>query len=233
MADQKMLMQALSDFAGTLAKSYAVSDVLHDLSERVTGVLGIGGAGVSVQDGGKLHFVTALDERFAALERVQEAAQAGPCVDAWRSGTVVAIDDLPHTPHRWEHYTQAAREAGVVAVAGVPMHGDGGSIGAVDLYCTARREWSPEDLASARILADMATGYVVHASELDRQRRLNEQLQEALDSRVAIEQAKGILAAGRGISVDEAFEVLRHHARSHSASLRSVAEAVVRLGLRP
>jgi AmiR/NasT family two-component response regulator len=79
----------------------------------------------------------------------------------------------------------------------------------------------------------MAISYLVHAQELDRQRAINEQLREALDSRIVIEQAKGVLATERHIPVDEAFEVLRRHARSHSATLRSVAEAVVRLGLRP
>jgi len=79
----------------------------------------------------------------------------------------------------------------------------------------------------------MATAYVAHASALQQSRRLTEQLQEALDTRIVIEQAKGMLAAERKISVDDAFEVLRAHARPHHASLRSVADAVVNLGLRP
>jgi AmiR/NasT family two-component response regulator len=79
----------------------------------------------------------------------------------------------------------------------------------------------------------MATSYVINASKLARQRRISEQLREALDSRVIIEQAKGVLAAERGISIDEAFQRLRRHARSHRTPLRSVADAVVNLGLRP
>lgn len=233
MADRELLMRALSEFARTLAKGFAVSDVLHDLAEQVTAVLGVDGAGVSVQDEGQLRFVTALDERAAALEDVQDAAQAGPCIDAWHSGKAVAVADLRQESHGWDNYEQAARKAGVVAIAGIPMQCDGQPIGALDLYSTSRREWSGEDLESARILADIATSYVIYSSELDRQRQLNKRLQEALDSRIVIEQAKGALAAERGISVDAAFEILRRHARSHSATLRSVAEAVVSLGLRP
>jgi GAF domain-containing protein len=233
MADQQLLMRVLSEFASTLAKGYAVSDVLHDLAEQVAAVLGIDGAGVSVAEGGQLHFVTALDERSTLLEDVQDTAQAGPCVDAWRSGEAVAVGDLRRESHGWNHYEQAARDAGVYAIAGIPMRCDHQSIGALDLYSTTPRQWSADDLASARILADMASSYVIHASELDRQRRLNEQLREALDSRIVIEQAKGILAAERRITVDAAFELLRRHARRHSATLRSVAEAVVNLGMRP
>lgn len=166
MADQQLLMRALSEFAGTLAKGYAISDVLHDLAEQVT--------------------------------------------------------------------SRAANDAGIVAIAGIPMRCDNQSIGALDLYSTTPpRQWSGDDLESARILADMASSYVIHASELDRQRRLNEQLRAALDSRIVIEQAKGILAAERQITVDAAFGVLRRHARRHSATLRSVAEAVVNLDMRP
>jgi AmiR/NasT family two-component response regulator len=54
------------------------------------------------------------------------------------------------------------------------------------------------------------------------------QLQQALDSRIAIEQAKGILAERYGLSVDDAFELMRRAARSHRLKLRSLAEAVVR-----
>src|SRR3974377_270314 len=91
MADQKQLTQALSEFARTLAQGFAISDVLHDLAGQVTAVLDIDSAGVSVQDGGRLHFVTAVDERCAMVERAQENGQAGPCVDAWSSGQPAPI----------------------------------------------------------------------------------------------------------------------------------------------
>jgi len=233
MADQKRLMQALSEFARTLAQGFAISDVLHDLAEQVSAVLDIDGAGVSVQDSGRLHFVNALDERCAIVERAQESGQAGPCMDAWHSGQPVTVTDLRETSRGWGGYEQIARDAGIVALAGIPMRRNGESIGALDLYSTRPRDWTADDLDAARILADMATSYVINASELDRQRRVNEQLKEALDSRIVIEQAKGALAAERGISVDEAFDVLRRHARSHSTNLRKVAEAVITLGLRP
>jgi GAF domain-containing protein len=233
MADQTLLTQTLSEFAATLVKGFAVSDVLHDLAERVTTVLGVDSAGVSVQESGRLCFITALDERSATLEQAQERAQAGPCLDAWRSGAPVTITDLREGPPRWGSYDQVAHEAGIVAVAGIPMRLDGGSIGALDLYSAVPREWSPDDLHTARVLADMATSYVINASELDRQRRINRQLQDALDSRIIIEQAKGVLAAELGISVDKAFDLMRHHARDHNANLRAVAQRVVNLGLRP
>ncbi len=233
MADQKLLTQTLSEFAATLVREFTISDVLHDLAERATAVVGADSAGVSVQDSGYLRFATAVDERSSNLERVQECEQTGPCVDAWRSGKAVVAVGLGDTTCGWGAYGHAAREAGIAAVVGIPMRLGDERIGALNIYSNARRDWSEEDLDAARVLADVATSYVINASKLNQQRRINEQLQEALDSRVIIEQAKGILAAERGISVDEAFEFLRRHARSHGAPLRAVADAVVKLGLRP
>ncbi len=233
MADQELLTRAVSEFARTLARSTALTEVLNDLTERTTAVLGVAGAGVLLLQSGQCRFATASDERSAALERLQEASQAGPSVEACLTGKIVAVASLAETSYEWGVYQQAARDAGIVAVAAVPMCHDGESVGTVDLYDASPRDWSAADLRVAGILADMATGYLVQAWELARQCRLNEQLQEALDSRIVIEQAKGVLVAERHISVDEAFQVLRRHARSHSVSLRSVAEAVVSLGLRP
>jgi len=233
MADHRLLTKTLSEFAATLVKDFSISDVLHDLAERATAVVGADGAGVSVQHADRLRFATALDERCSGLERVQEHEQAGPCVDALEAGEVVAVADLAEAAYGWGGYGRAAREAGIAAVLGVPMRLDGEKIGTLNIYSNTRRDWSGEDVDAARVLADIAASYVINASKLAQQRRLNEQLQEALDSRLVIEQAKGILAAERGISINEAFEVLRRHARSHRAALRSVAEAVVSLGLRP
>jgi GAF domain-containing protein len=232
MADQKLLMKTLSEFASMLVQDFTISDVLHDLAERATAVVGADGAGVCLQDAGHLRFATALDERCSDLERVQETEQAGPCVDALRAGEVVAVADLAEAPG-WGGYGQAARAAGIAAILGVPMRLDGEKIGTLNIYSNTRREWSEDDLDASRVLADIASSYVINASKLAQEHRVNEQLQEALDSRVIIEQAKGILAAEHGISIDKAFELLRRHARSHRASLRSVAEAVVNLGLRP
>jgi GAF domain-containing protein len=233
MAGQELLTHAVSQFAQTLARGSAISEVLNDLTERITAVLSVAGTGVSVLESGQFRFAAASDERSAGLERVQEASQAGPGVDACLTGKIVTVASLPKISGEWAALLQAAKDEGIVAVASVPMRHDSQSIGTVDLYSASRRDWSAGDLRAAGILADMATGYLVQARELDRQRRVIGQLREALDSRIVIEQAKGVLAAERRISVDEAFEVLRRHARSHAVSLRSVAEAVVSLGLRP
>lgn len=232
MIEKAALMRVLTDFAGLLVSDYQISDALHDLVDGVTRVLGVTGAGVSLADGDRITFATAASEPIAVLERLQEDTQLGPCVEAHRSGQAVLVADLADDAGRWPLLAETAAKVGMVAVAGVPMRLAGTRLGALNLYDAERRDWSDDDVGVARLLADMATGYVANASKRDQARRTTKQLQEALDSRVIIEQAKGIVAAERDISVDDAFTLLRTHARSHNVTLRSVADAVVNRKLR-
>jgi AmiR/NasT family two-component response regulator len=118
-------------------------------------------------------------------------------------------------------------------VLGIPLSTNDQALGAMNIYSLTERDWHPSDVRVARVLCDMAASYVVNASELDQARRTAEQLQEALESRIIIEQAKGVIANEQRITVEEAFVILRRHSRRQGASLRAVSQAVVELGLRP
>ena len=128
---------------------------------------------------------------------------------------------------RWPEYAHAAKTAGIRAVAGIPMLAEGSAVGAVNLYDKEPRNWPAEDLRVAAVFANIATGYLVHASAAQQHQRTTEQLHQALSTRVIIEQAKGVLATQRDIDVDEAFLLLRAHARGHGARIHDVARAVV------
>jgi len=231
--DQTLFLRTLSEFARTLVVRYEIADVLYQLSERVTSVLDVAGAGVSLGEGDRLRFITGVDEPTVRVEQTQEQAQQGVCVEAYRTQEVVTVNDVASLGGRWKAFEDALEAAGFAAVAAIPMRLDGDVLGVLNIYSAKRRSWSSEDVATAGVLADMATSYLVNASELEKSQRTAEQLENALKSRVVIEQAKGVLAAERKITMDQAFEALRKHARDHNASLRSVAEAVVKLGLRP
>lgn len=216
-----------------VAHEHDVTEVLRDLSERVTRLLGVSGTGVSLVRGGQVQFVASHDDAIARLERVQEARQEGPCLDAVHIGRPVLVERLADRADQWPHYAAQAAELRLVSVAAIPMQAGAETIGALDAYHTAPVLWGEPEVATCRMLADLATSYVLNASELDRQRRTNEQLQEALDSRIIIEQAKGMIAAVHGVNVDVAFVLLRRYARNHRTSLRDVARDVVNSGLRP
>lgn len=231
MYDHQLYLRTLSEFARTLLTPYDVHAMFNQLADRVTSVLGLAGSGVSLAHGGRLELDTALGEDVAAVELVQERTQVGPCVTAFRSGEIVAVPDLREVPSRWPEYVRVAVEVGILAVASIPMRLGDVTVGALDLYAREVRDWPQEELDAAVVLTDMATVYLINASHHRKQVELTEQLQHALDTRLVIEQAKGMLAVRLSITPEQAFERLRTHARSRSASVQAVAEAVVRLGL--
>jgi GAF domain-containing protein len=223
------ILDSLERFAATLTRGYGIGDVLHNLTEEMDEVLDLAGAGVTLVHGGQQRFVTAAVDAIATLERVQEKWQQGPCIDAVASRDTVAVGDIAagDAVDRWPDYVTAARTAGVHAVAGIPMLAADEAIGAVNLYDSRPRAWSAEDLRVATIFATIATGYLTHASAVRQHQRTAEQLQQALDTRLIIEQAKGVLANRRDTTVDDAFQTLRKYARDHNARIHEVSRAVI------
>jgi len=212
--------------------AYDVDTVLKDLMVRLRDILGLDGSGVALARDDRLEFTTAFPDRLAELEMAQIDHQSGPCMDAFRTGSVVAIQDLATQRGRWPDYCAVAERLGLGSVAGIPMRLSGTAVGAVNLYSAGKRTWPQEDIDAAVVMADMATNYLVNASKLRQQEQLNEQLQRALDSKAVIEQAKGIVANEHSTTVDQALKRIRTHARNHHVTVRSVAEAVVELGLK-
>jgi len=231
MYDQRVFLTTLSRFAVVLPARYDLEAALTELAESVTAVLGLCGSGVTMAEEGRLRFVTAVSQASDELERSQEEQQAGPCRDAYEAGEVVRVADVRLESARWPQFSAIATRVDVAGVAGIPMRLDDRIIGALSLYSREPRDWSDGDIAVAGVLADVATSYVVNASKLRQQEQLSEQLQEALESRVVIEQAKGITAYKNAVTIDQAYQLMRRHARNNNASLRIVAEAIVGVGL--
>ena len=232
MYDQPLFLHTLSRFAVVLPARYDLEAALGELTESVTAVLALSGSGVTMAEEGRLRFVTAVSQASGELERNQEEEQAGPCRDAYDTGEVVRVTDVRQESNRWPEFSATATRVSVAGLAAIPMRLDKKVIGALNLYSPEPREWTDEDMAVAGVLADVATSYVVNASKLRQQEQLSEQLQQALESRVVIEQAKGITAQQHAISIDQAYQRMRRHARNNNASLRVVAEAIVAVGLR-
>ncbi len=230
MPSPETLLDSLERFASTLTGGYGIGDVLHNLTQEMAEVLSLTGAGVTLVHDGQQRFVTAAVQAIATLERTQEHWQKGPCIDAVSTGHAVAVEDIAtgDAGERWPDYVVTAKTAGIRAVAGIPMLAEGEAIGAVNLYDSEPRCWTTEDLRVAGVFSRIATGYLTHASAARQQQRTAEQLQQALNTRLIIEQAKGVLAAKRETTVDEAFLILRRYARSHNARIHDVAGAVVR-----
>ncbi|MBW3618915.1 MAG: GAF and ANTAR domain-containing protein [Actinobacteria bacterium] len=229
MGDAARLRALLSAYARTTIGRYDIGDVLYRLTDQALAAVGVDGVGVSVADAsGRLRFVSATDQMVVRIEERQVESGDGPCHDAFRTRDRIVVDDLRElVGHRWGDYPAFAVEHGCLALAALPMVVDDEAVGALDVYRRGAGPWDHETLEDAQLVADVATGLVVNHRTLEDSQRLAEQLQGALDSRIVIEQAKGILVEQRGGDMGDAFQHLRDHARRRQRKLRDVARHVV------
>jgi GAF domain-containing protein len=221
------LADVFVEMADTLVDEFDVIDFLHVLTERCVQLLGISAAGLLLTDGqGTLQVVAASSERTRLLELFQLQADQGPCVDCFRTGQPVSVVDLP-SAGRWPRFTVAAGEVGFAAVHALPMRLRTEVIGALNLFHTNPGALDEGKLRVGQALADVATIGLLQQRAIRRRDILTEQLQTALNSRVLIEQAKGVLAERLQLDMDEAFTLLRNRARSHNRRLSELAQAIV------
>ena len=219
---------ALTD---TLVSDFDALDMLTMLAERSTELLDVSAAGVILTNGtgDGLSVAAASSERSRLLEVFAVAIDAGPCVDCVRTGEpVISVDlDAETARRRWPRFVAGAAEAGFRAAHALPMRSHGKVIGVLTLLHTDPHTLDEADARLGQALADAATIGLLHERAVRHAETVHEQLQGALNSRVIIEQAKGVLAAQGDISPDEAFTILRGHARSHGLRLTALARDVV------
>jgi GAF domain-containing protein len=230
--------QTLADLfvalADTLVADFDVVELLDRLVTTCVGLFDIAAAGVLLFDAKRrLQLMAASNERAEHLEVFQIQADQGPCLDCARSRKPVSISDLWLVRERWPRFQPAADIVGFRAVHAVPLRLRQEGLGTLGLFHTAPTELSTSRLHTAQALADVATIGILQQQHARHASLLTEQLQGALDSRVAIEQAKGILAENSGVSMDVAFDQLRRYARDHNLKLSDVALQVAARQLAP
>jgi len=226
--DTDLLSDTFVDLADTMVADFDVIDFLHVLTDRSVRLLAASAAGVLLADPrGELRVAASSSGQAGLLELFQLQNDQGPCLDCFRTGQPVTAADLTAAAQRWPRFAEAATRSGFRTVQALPMRLRDQVIGALNLF---RAEPGPFDLAELRIgqaLADVATIGLLHQQSVRRRETLAEQLQAALNSRVAIEQAKGKLAERLSIDMDQAFSMLRAHARSSNQRLTDVARTFV------
>ncbi|WP_298323825.1 GAF and ANTAR domain-containing protein [Haloactinopolyspora sp.] len=216
------------DLADTLVDDYDVIEFVEGLATRVVDLLEIGASGLVLADHhGSLNLVAASSERTRALQLLQVHNAEGPCIDCYRSGSVVSCDDLSTADERWPRFARAARSAGFASVHALPMRLRDTVIGTLNMFGRRSEHLDSGKLELGQALADVATIGILHERTLRQHETVAEQLQAALNSRILIEQAKGILAERHRVSVADAFTALRAHARHHQRKLHDVAGNVV------
>lgn len=227
MSRERTLTEAFVRLADTLVTGYDMIDLLHRLCRDSIALLSVDAAGLMLSDQrGALRVVSSSTERARLVELFQVQTDEGPCLDCFRSSEQVASVDLGREV-RWPRFVRRAAAAGFQAVHALPLRLRAETIGGLNLFLNRPGGLSPDDLRLGQALADVATIGILQERAIRRQEILAEQLQTALNSRVVIEQAKGMLAERGKVDLDRAFVLLRSHARSTGQRLSELASDIV------
>jgi transcriptional regulator with GAF, ATPase, and Fis domain len=223
-----LLARTFVELADTLVDDFDVADFLRTLVEQCVKLMEVSAAAVVLSDAnGRLRMAAASSERAGLLETLAVAAEDGPCIECVRTGRPVASTDLTRDAGRWPQFAAAAEIAGFRAAQAIPMRLRRQVVGALALLNTDRVREDQDRTDLAQALADVATIGLLQHRTISRGEILTEQLQTALNSRVMIEQAKGVFSAqSRDPDMEHAFTALRDYARAHHLRLADVARTV-------
>jgi GAF domain-containing protein len=233
-ARQGQLAEVFVLLADTLVADFDVVEVLDLLVRACVDTLGATAAGLLLGDQrGHLTVMASSAESSRLLEVFQVQNDEGPCLDCYRTRQPVAVPDLTAARERWPQFVPVALEAGFRSVQALPLRLRDQTIGALNLFHGGAVPLGAEELRMAQALADTATIGILQQRALQSSNLLAEQLQQALNSRVAIEQAKGVLAAHGNLDMDHAFQALRRYARNHNLRLSELSRDVATRAVDP
>lgn len=228
------LAQTFVELADTLVAGYDLMEFLQTLTDRCVELLEADAAGLLLADSrGALRLVAASTEQARVMELFQIQNDEGPCLDCYRTGQAVIVSDIraERAAARWPRFAAAALEMGYAGVHAIPMRLRDQVIGTLNLFRTAPDGLDgldPAVVVAATALVDVATIGILQERAVRQQEVVTGQLQVALNSRVIIEQAKGILAERLRGTPDEAFLILRRYARDHNHPLTELSGDVIR-----
>ena len=225
---EQLLASTFVDLADTLVADFDVIDFLHTLATRSVELLDADAAGIMLADRhGGLHVMASSAEEARLLELYELQNNEGPCLDCFRSGQPVARGDLNEMRSSWPAFTEQLQLLGFHSAQALPMRLRAETIGALNLFRTEPGQLGEADLEIGQAMADVATVGLIQERAIAASELLATQLQNALTSRVQLEQAKGVLAQCTGLPMDQVFELMRDYARGRGQRLSDVAARII------
>jgi GAF domain-containing protein len=228
MPREALLARTFVELADTLVDDFDVVELLTMLARRCVEMLDVAAAGLMlVAPEGDLRVVASSSEEMRLVEVFELQSQDGPCPDCFRTGEAAVNDDLAEETERWPHFRPVALAAGFRSVQALPMRLRGTTVGTLNLFRTEKGTLDEPDLVTAQALADVATIAILQHRAAIQAHLVVDQLNHALNSRVVIEQAKGVLAERGDLDMEAAFSWLRKYARDHNELLVDVAQKII------
>lgn len=224
---QALTATTFVEIVDTLVDDFDVIEVLTVLTSRCVDLLEAAAAGILLADDDRhLRVIGASTEQVGLLELFQIQNDEGPCLDCFHTGAVVLAADM-RTGSQWPSFAAESIRLGFPSVCAVPLRLKDQVLGCLNLFMSDPIGLSGGEISLAQALADVASIAIVQ-DMATREAAIREgHLQHALNSRIVIEQAKGMIAERGGVDMDEAFARLRAFARNNNRGLTEVAEGLV------
>ncbi|MET0930804.1 MAG: GAF and ANTAR domain-containing protein [Aeromicrobium sp.] len=218
--------QALAEASSSLTTSYDAVGAVAALLENCRAGLEIDAGGILVESSGRLELLASSSHEVAELETYQLHVDEGPCVEAFQTGTAVQAHGRDTLRARWPRFAETMVAAGFESVHASPLQIQGRTFGAMGLFRRTPVVFTPAEDVVARGFADIASILVLQLGEVPPE-QLYRRLQNALDARVLLEQAKGVLAGAHDLSMADAYDLLVQSARDRHQPLTAWAVQVI------
>lgn len=223
--ETRALADALTELALLSADPFDVAELLHLATDRAREVLRSEGSLVLLSVDGDGLQPAGASGNVGDIDAIL-ATEGVPCRRSLLTGEVVFFD-AEHAADEFPDYAALAAASGVKRVLSVPLkHGDS-VLGTLSVARGESLDFEEDDANALRQMADVVTSSLVRERTLREALAVTAQLEHALQARVVIEQAKGMVAAQLEISVDEALERIRRFTRGRQLRLADVASEIV------
>lgn len=227
MIDRGRVQAAVGRLRDAGVESFDVHDGLQQVVQAAVDLFGLSGAGLMmVGDDDILRHVVATDAGGEALESVQEAFGHGPCVDSLYLDQVVTTSDVT-TDERWPGLGERLAPHAIGGVLGVPVRLAGTAVASLNVYQDRPHSWDDSDVEALSAFGRVLETVLMTAVLADQRNELVQQLQRALDHRVHIERAVGVLMGRHGMDAVAAFNRLRSESRSQRRRVIDVARELL------
>lgn len=217
----------LAQLGGVLFSVETVQSTVELITRLAEQTLpGSAGSGVTLVNSHGSRTTAASTPLVAEVDALQYRLESGPCLTAWVEQVAVRITDLGQEK-RWPQWTAAAAELGVHSMLSVPLVTSTGSVGAMKVYSRHRNAYDDHAEEILSLFAEQAAALLANMLTLTDARQLIAQLNDSLQARDLIGQAKGVLMAQGAANDDAALALLIAASERSGTKVHDVARQLI------
>lgn len=223
----RRLAAMLTAVGGSIRDDDHLADVLRRSAQIAhEAIYGASSCGISILFGGMTYTAVHTDDVTLDVDQHQYDVGDGPCIEAARSGLIVRVD-VEDATQRWPEFVRLAKSEGVRSFLAAPLRAADTKLGSFNLYGAQAAAFDAVDESILELLTSTVSTTIADYARVRSAREVAAGLQNALENRAPIEQAKGILMALHHVDSDAAFAMLSAESQRTNRKLRDIAREFV------